>query len=76
VPRPSPFIRHSRYAGVAFEFSGAIAGGAVLGWLLDDWLGSEPTWIIACTLLGVAGGFVRLVRLLQRFDRVDRGAKH
>jgi F0F1-type ATP synthase assembly protein I len=56
---------------VAFEFSGTIAGGAVVGWLIDGWLGSGPWALVICTLVAVAGGFLRLVTLLRRFERSD-----
>lgn len=75
VRRPSPFVRYSRYGGLAFEFSGAVLSGAVLGFVLDRWVGSDPAAIIVCTLLGVAGGFFRLVQLLRRFERQDREAE-
>jgi ATP synthase protein I len=56
---------------VAFEFSGTIAGGAFVGWLLDRWLGMPPWGAVIMTLLAVVGGFVRLVRILRRFERRD-----
>jgi ATP synthase protein I len=57
---------------VAFEFSGTIAGGAFVGWLLDRWLGTPPWGAVLMTLLAVVGGFVRLVQILRRFERRDR----
>jgi ATP synthase protein I len=57
---------------VAFEFSGTIAGGALAGWFVDRWLGTPPWGAVLFTLLAVAGGFVRLVQILRRFERRDR----
>ena len=68
----SPLVRYGRYGAVAFEFSGAIAGGAVVGYLIDRWFHTEPYGVTFCTLLAVVGGFVRLIQVLRRFDRLDR----
>jgi F0F1-type ATP synthase assembly protein I len=65
-------VRYGRYGAAAFEFSGTIAAGSLVGWLADRWLGSEPYALVASTLVAVVGGFVRLVTMLQRFDRLDR----
>jgi F0F1-type ATP synthase assembly protein I len=65
-------MRYGRYGAVAFEFSGTIAAGAMMGWLIDRWAGSEPYALVAGTLLAVVGGFVRLIQILKRFDRIDR----
>jgi ATP synthase protein I len=64
-------IRYARYGAIAYELSGTILAGALLGWLLDRWLGTAPYLALTCTLAAVVGGFVRLVVLLRRFDRLD-----
>jgi ATP synthase protein I len=74
VPAPGPIVRYAKYGALAFEFSGTIAASAALGWLIDDWLGTAPWGIVGATLLGVIGGFVRLVELARRFERRDREA--
>jgi ATP synthase protein I len=71
LPPQSPIVRYGRYGALAFEFSGTIAGGAVVGWLLDRWLGSTPWGVLTCTLLAVVGGFIRLITLVRRFERDD-----
>jgi F0F1-type ATP synthase assembly protein I len=74
LPPPSPIVRYGGYGAVAFEFSGTIAGGAVVGWLLDDWLRTSPWAVALCTVLAAVGGFIRLITILRRFDRSDRDA--
>ena len=68
---PGPIVRYGRYGALAFEFPSTIAAGAGIGWLIDDWLGSAPWALLVCTLLAVAGGFIRLVTVLRGFDRSD-----
>ena len=75
MPPPAPIIRYARYGAVAFEFSGTIAAGAVVGWMIDDWLGSDPYGVVIMTLLAVVGGFARLIQLVRDFDRRDRGGE-
>ena len=64
-------VRYARYGAVAFEFSGTIAAGAAIGWLLDDRLGSSPYALVLSTLLAVVGGFTRLIQVVRRFERLD-----
>ena len=69
---PSPIIRYGRYGAVAFEFSGGIAAGAFIGWWVDAKYGTAPYALLAMTLLAVVGGFIRLIRVVRRFERSDR----
>ena len=71
MPSPGPIVRYGRYGALAFEFSGTIAGGVVVGWLIDRWLDSAPYGVVFCTLVAVAGGFGRLIQVLKRFERRD-----
>jgi F0F1-type ATP synthase assembly protein I len=70
---PGPIVRYGRYGAVAFEFAGTIGAGAVVGWLVDRWLGHPPWGVMVCTLLAVVGGFIRLIDLMRRFERRDLG---
>lgn len=67
-----PIVRYGRYGALAFEFSGTIVGGSVVGWALDRWLGSSPYALVVCTLLAVVGGFIRMIVILKGFERADR----
>jgi len=75
VAAPGVVVRYARLGAVAFEFSGTIAAGAFLGWLIDRWFDSEPYGLVVSTLTAVIGGFVRLVELLRRFERLDRDSE-
>jgi F0F1-type ATP synthase assembly protein I len=72
LPPRSGIVRYGRYGALAFEFTGTIAGGAVLGWLVDEWLGTEPVGVLVGIIVAVIGGFIRMIEVLRRFDRVDR----
>jgi F0F1-type ATP synthase assembly protein I len=72
VPPPSPIVRYGRYGAIAFEFSGGIAAGAFIGWWLDERYGTQPYALLVTTLLAVVGGFIRLIKVLRKFERSDR----
>jgi F0F1-type ATP synthase assembly protein I len=67
----SPIVRYGRYGAVAFEFSGGIAAGAIIGWWVDAKFGTQPYALVVMTLLAVVGGFIRLVQVLRRLERHD-----
>jgi F0F1-type ATP synthase assembly protein I len=69
---PARLVRFARGGALAFEFTGTIAGSAVLGWLIDGYFETDPYGMIGCILIGAVGGFVRLIQMLRAFDRVDR----
>jgi ATP synthase protein I len=45
---------------------GGLAGGALIGWVLDRLLGTSPGFLIALTLLGVAAGFWNIIKISNR----------
>lgn len=67
------FIRWARGGALVFEFTGTIAASALVGWAVDKWFGTEPWGFLVLCLSGIVGGFVRLLQLVRRFDRLDRG---
>ena len=75
MPVSGPIVRYGRYGALAFEFSGTIAGGVMVGWAVDHWLGIAPYGLVACTLLSVVGGFIRLIVILKSFERGDRASE-
>jgi len=65
-------LRYARGGAVAFEFTGTIAGGAFCGWYLDSKLQTAPWLLLLLTVLGAVGGFFRLIRMVERFNEIDR----
>ncbi len=72
---PKTLLRYARGGAIAFEFTGTIAGGAFVGWWLDERYGTTPWAMTGLTVVAVVGGFIRLIQMLRRFDQIDRGAQ-
>lgn len=71
-PRDSGRINIRRLAelsSLGLVLPSSIAIGLFLGYFLDKWLGTDPWLLIVFTLLGVASGFLSLIRGLRRLDR-------
>jgi F0F1-type ATP synthase assembly protein I len=51
-----------RYAGLGFQFAGALLAFGALGWWIDSLLGTQPWLLIVGIFLGAACAFVALLR--------------
>jgi F0F1-type ATP synthase assembly protein I len=59
------WLQLARYSQLAFVFPAALVVGWVVGTLLDRWL--HTTWLyLAGILLGIAAGFIELIRTVMR----------
>ena len=45
---------------------GGLFGGAVIGWLLDKWLGTGHLLLVVMMVLGTVGGFWSIIKLSSR----------
>ena len=45
---------------------GGLAGGALIGWVLDRLFGTSPLLLITLMLLGAVGGFWNIIKLANR----------
>ena len=70
---PGPILRFGRSFALFWDFVGTVLAGALVGWLIDRQFDTEPYWTLGLLILGVVGGFIRLVRSLRRLDRLDHG---
>jgi F0F1-type ATP synthase assembly protein I len=70
VAAPGPILRFGRSFALFWDFVGTVLAGALVGWFIDSKFDTEPYWTLGLMLLGVVGGFVRLVRALRRLDRL------
>ena len=59
-----------RYTAIATMLPASTFAGYLIGHWLDEWLGTSYLMIVFL-LLGIAGGFVQLIRQLMR----DSGSK-
>lgn len=64
-------MRYARGMAIAFEFTGTIGAGAVIGWWLDERFGWTPWASVGLTVMAAVGAFVRLLQTLRRFQRLD-----
>jgi ATP synthase protein I len=63
--KKSPWLQIARYSQLAFVFPAALVVGWLIGAALDRWL--HTTWIyLAGILLGIAAGFIELIRTVVR----------
>jgi F0F1-type ATP synthase assembly protein I len=58
--------RMIRYGAVALDIAFAPVGGAIVGHLLDLYFHTDPYLTLVMFLLGVGGGFYRLIRMLSQ----------
>jgi len=58
-----------RMAGIGFEVGSEVAAGAILGWLTDRWLDTEPTGLLVGSIIGIV---VALWTLIQRTLKLNR----
>ena len=71
VADPGPILRFGRSFALFWDFVGTVLAGALVGWFIDSRFDTEPYGVLGLMILGVVGGFVRLVRSLRRLDRLD-----
>jgi len=65
--KQSLWLQMAKYSQLAFIFPAATVVGWLIGLGLDHWL--HTTWLYLVGLvLGIAAGFVELIRLVQTSD--------
>ncbi len=58
-----------RASGMGVEFASAIVGMALLGWLIDNWQGTEPWGVLSGLVLGIVGGGYNFLKQAMRMNR-------
>ena len=56
----------------AGSFLNSILAGALLGYLLDLWWGTDPWLVVTGIVLGSYSGFLRIWALIKEQDGVER----
>lgn len=54
------------YSSVGLMFPVSIAVGFAMGYGLDQWLDTEPIFMVVLSLYGVAAGFVNLFKVTRK----------
>ncbi|MBL8801787.1 MAG: AtpZ/AtpI family protein [Planctomycetes bacterium] len=62
-----------RHAGAGLQFALTFLGLGLVGWWVDQQLGSEPWLLIAGIVLGAAGGMYSLASRLDALPRSRSG---
>jgi ATP synthase protein I len=57
---------------VLSQLIGGPLGGGIVGWLLDQWLGTRPWLMLGLLFLGFAGGMYNVVRISGKHAGSDR----
>ncbi len=67
-PKKNLLVQMARWSEIGFLLPAATVVGWLLGALLDRWL--HTTWLyLAGLLLGIAAGFVQLIRTVSSGDK-------
>ena len=72
-PAPDPNYRIGQL--VLSHLVGAPAGGFLIGWLLDRWLGTKPWLMLVLLFVGFAAGIRNVIRISKTPPGPPPGAK-
>jgi len=61
--KPQPDRSYQAGQLVLSNLIGAPAGGFVIGFVLDKWLGTQPWLLLIMLFLGFVGGFMNVMRI-------------
>ena len=75
-------IKHSKadakkgaFLGNAFklgtELVAAVAVGSIIGFILDNWFGTKPWFIIIFFFIGVIAGIMNVIRVANNMQKKD-----
>jgi len=64
-------FRYGEGIQVGIELVAGIGGGCLIGWGLDQWLGTKPILLVIFFFLGAAGGMLNAYRRLRRYTLPD-----
>ena len=64
------------YSGLGFTIAGSVLGMFFLGWWIDGMTGTKPLLAIVGAFIGMAGGFINLVRTLNQLQKEQEQKKN
>jgi ATP synthase protein I len=65
------WARIGLYTSLGFILPAGAVAGYILGWYLDGWLHTAPVLAVVMAMLGAAGGFVEVLRLVTRGEKSE-----
>lgn len=71
MAEPSPWRALGGLASAGFTFVVATAGGVLLGYFLDRWLGTSPWLTLIGLALGIVVGFREFYRSIKAYEREE-----
>ena len=67
-PGDSQLMKAGRFAALGTEFGVTIVAGVVVGYYLDEWLGTAPLFLLVVSLAAFGGSIYRMVAMLKRYQ--------
>ncbi len=74
-PRPDAGASYGQGMRVVTELLAGVVGGALIGWLLDQWFGTAPVLMLVMLALGVAGAFWSMLKNAGRTAKTADATK-
>ena len=65
--RDSQLVKAGRFAALGTEFGVTIVAGVVIGYYLDEWLGTSPLLMLVISMAAFGGSIYRMIAMLKRF---------
>ena len=63
-------IDHGWVAGGSFF--GSIMAGLLIGWIIDNFAGTYPAFVVVGIIVGSISGFIQMWALANKESRIDR----
>jgi F0F1-type ATP synthase assembly protein I len=67
-PSQSGMVKAARFTAVGFEFGATVVAGVVLGYYIDQYVGTAPLFTLLLTLAGMGGALYRLLWTLKQIS--------
>ena len=68
--------KRGSFMGNAFklgtELVAAVAVGTIIGFILDNWFGTKPWFIITFFFIGVIAGILNVIRVANNMQKEDK----